>query len=384
MDLPAILGGKPVRGQGPPSWPLDDPEVAEALHACCSDGSWGKYDGRNTAALTTALAEFFDIEHVLLCGSGTYAVELALRALKVGPGDEVILCAYDYPGNFLAIHAVGAHPVLVDPAPYNWNFGLHAIATAVSSTTKAVLVSHLHGGLVPMRELMEAARSHGLAVIEDAAQTPGARVQGKIAGAWGDVGILSFGGSKLLSAGRGGALITASAEIHQRARTTSFRGNQVCPLSELQAAVLMPQLRKLEARNQRREHNVGLLLGGLRDVPGLHPFVNQVHDSAPAYYKLGFQFDADEFGLSRRKLVCAMHAEGIALDEGFHAQHVGRSSRRFRKVGALATADLAHHGTVILHHPVLLGSSQDIAEIVAAVRKVKAHARDCASATDRP
>src|SRR5215831_17047378 len=110
-----------------------------------------------------------------------------------------------------------------------------------------------------MREVMEACSARGVAVVEDAAQCPGASVQGRPAGAWGDVGVLSFGGSKLLSAGRGGALLTRHADVHQRARLFLHRGNLVCPLSELQAAVLLPQLAKLDERNGQRAASVGRL-----------------------------------------------------------------------------------------------------------------------------
>src|SRR5262249_27521235 len=142
-----------------------------------------------------------------------FAVELALRALKVGPGDEVVLAAYDYPGNFLSVHAVGAHPVLVDVELGNWNLGPERLAEAIGPATRAVIASHLHGGLVPMREVMEVAAARGVAVVEDAAQAPGAEVQGRKAGTWGDAGVLSFGGSKLLTAGRGGALLTRRADV---------------------------------------------------------------------------------------------------------------------------------------------------------------------------
>src|SRR5207248_763587 len=124
-----------------------------------------------------------------------------------------------------------------------------------------------------------------LRVIEDAAQAPGAIIQGRKAGTWGDAGVLSFGGSKLLSAGRGGVLLTPHVEVHHRARLCSHRGNQVCPLSELQAAVLLPQLDKLDARNSRRWQSVCLLTERLRDVPGLQPFSNPCTDAEPGYYK---------------------------------------------------------------------------------------------------
>src|SRR5207247_10353602 len=120
--------------------------------------------------------------------------------------------------------------------------------------------------------LTELASARGIAVIEDAAQCPGAWVQGKKAGTWGNVGILSFGGSKLLSAGRGGALITNRADVLQRARTWNLRGNIVCPPSELPAAVLLPQLNKLEDRNAQRARAVRELGRHLVGVPGVRPF----------------------------------------------------------------------------------------------------------------
>jgi perosamine synthetase len=378
-DLPALLGGEPVRPQGPPDWPLPDEAVRQALEAAWRDGSWGKYHGGRVIALESRLAAYHGTAHALACGSGTFAVELALRALKVGPGDEVLLSAYDYPGNFLCVHAVGAMPVLVDVHPDNWNLDPAHLETACSPATRAVIVAHLHGGLVPMREVMAFAASRGARVIEDAAQCPGAVVQGRHAGTWGDAGVLSFGGSKLLTAGRGGALLTPHADVLQRARLALHRGNVVCPLSELQAAVLMPQLDRLDAHNASRLQQVRLLCDGLRDVPGLRPFVNACPDSSPAFYKVGFQYDADSFGLSRERFVAALRAEGIGFDEGFRALHAGRSGSRFRRAGELTEADRAHRGVVVLHHPVLLGTTADLDEVVRAVRKVWTHRQDLAA-----
>ena len=120
---------------------------------------------------------------------------------RSAPATRWSLAAYDYPGNFLAVHAVGARPVLADVAPDDWNLDLHSLAEALGPAVRAVIVSHLHGGLVPMRELTDLVSSRNVAVVEDAAQAPGAMVQGRRAGSWGDVGVLSFGGSKLLTAG---------------------------------------------------------------------------------------------------------------------------------------------------------------------------------------
>jgi dTDP-4-amino-4,6-dideoxygalactose transaminase len=374
MDLPALLGGRPVRPEGPPAWPILDAEVVEAAQRALRDGSWGLYRGPNAEALEQALQRFFGIDHVLLCGSGTFAVELGLRALQVGPGDEVICASYDYPGNLLCVHAVGAVPVLVDVNPEDWNLAVPAVAAAMAAATKAIIASHLHGGAIAMRELCDLARGRGVLVLEDAAQCPGALVQGKLAGTWGDAGVVSFGGSKLLSAGRGGALLSRRPDVHQRARTHWLRGNVVAPLSELQAAVLVPQIAKLAERHRRRLASVQRLIGWLESVPGLRPFASSLPETQPGYYKLGLQLDERAFGLDRDRFVAALRGEGIAMSAGFAAQHVGRSPKRYRKGSSLAESERAHSGTVILHHPVLLGSDEELRQVADAVHKVHAHA----------
>src|SRR5204862_924383 len=135
--------------------------------------------------------------------------------------------------------------VLVDVQPGTACLDGEQLADACHERTRAVIVSHLHGELAPMADIRAFADCSGLLLIEDACQAPGAMIEGRPAGTWGDVGVLSFGGSKLLSAGRGGALLTRSAEFIQRAKVYCEQGNHAFPLSELQAAVLIPQLAKL-------------------------------------------------------------------------------------------------------------------------------------------
>ncbi len=369
-DLPALLGGKPIFPDGPPPWPQPDPAVKVALNDAYSSGAWGQYHGPNVSALEAELATFHGVPHALTCATGTLAVEAGLRALGVGPGDEVILAAYEYESNFLTVHALGAKPVLADVAPNNWNLDPAAAAAAVSRATKAVVCSHLHGGLIPMREIVALARRHGFGVLEDAAQAPGATVQGRPTGAWGDVGTLSFGGSKLLTAGRGGAMLFNDTRHFQRAKVWLSRGvQQWAPLSELQAAVLRPQLAGLWGRTVVRWLCVGNLTEAIEraGIPGLVPFQNTSDAFEAAFYKLGFRFDPEAFGLTRERFVAAMRAEGVAFDIGFRALHVGRSPSRFRAAGTLDEAARAHHGCVVLHHPILAGSAADAERVVRAV-----------------
>ncbi|MFO0865194.1 MAG: DegT/DnrJ/EryC1/StrS family aminotransferase [Gemmataceae bacterium] len=365
-ELPAYLGGEPAFPEGPPSWPVADPEIEEALRQAYADGSWGKYHGPHVPRLEETIREHLGVPHIVPCGSGTFAVELALRALKVGPGDEVILSSFDFPGNILAVLALGAMPVLHEICVDDWQLSIDGLRDAVTPRTKAILASHLHGGLVHMKSL----RTLGIPIVEDACQCPGARFDGRPAGTWGDVGVFSFGGSKLLTAGRGGAIVTASAEIAQRAKTIQLRCNLVNPLSELQATVLVPQWKKLKANNATRTASVAMLREQLEGAPGLRMFP---HADGAAYYKVGFQFDAAEFGTTREKFVAAMRAEGVAMDESFASQHVGRSPKRYRATGPLAEAERAHQGCVVLHHPVLLQDADAMRRIAFAIRRIREH-----------
>lgn len=369
-DTPALLGGPPVRPEGPPDWPADDPDVLAALHAAHADGSWGTYLGPHVTRLEERLAETHGMPHVATCASGTLAVEVALRAVGVGPGDEVILGAYDFEPSFLSVHNLGATPVLIDVSPANAGLSPEHLDGAITPATKAVLATHLHGGLVRMSAVIDIARRHHVAVVEDAAQASGATVGGRPAGSWGDVGVLSFGGSKLLTAGRGGAILTARPDVFQRARLALGRGiQQWAPLSELQAAVLLPQLQKLPDRTAHRSGQVGRLLDAIRDLPGLRPFGPPPPASRPAYYKLGLWLDETAFGLPRDLFVKALRAEGLAFDAGFRALHVGRAPARYRAAGPLTVAEAAGRTVVGLHHPVLGLGTAEVDQVAGALRK---------------
>src|SRR5262249_11729789 len=163
----------------------------------------------------------------------------------------------------------------------------------------------------------------------------------------------SFGGSKLLTAGRGGALLTNRADVNQRLRLLLQRGNNLpMPLSELQAVVLEPQIDKLSERTRRRAASVECLRPHLSEIAGLRLLSGPMEDTTAAFYKVGMQLDAAQFGLSRDRAAAALRAEGIAIDAGFPALHVGRSAARYKRTGSLTEAEKAHRECLVLHHPV--------------------------------
>ncbi|MEM8866509.1 MAG: aminotransferase class I/II-fold pyridoxal phosphate-dependent enzyme, partial [Planctomycetota bacterium] len=313
----AINGGQPAVTTGPFEWPLANAAIEEALRAVYESGDWGRYHGQYCDRLIGLLAEQFAVEHVHLTCSGTIAVELALRAVGVTAGDEVLLAGYDFPGNFRAIEAVGATPVLIDISSDAWTIDPDALekasAAEEASRVKAIVVSHLHGDLTPMRRLMEIAERHGWKVVEDACQSPGAVVDGQPAGSWGDAGVLSFGGSKLLTSGRGGALLTSDPAVAQRARIYASRGNDAYAISELQAAVLAPQLANLAKANARRTESVVQLYDALQELASLvqgNTPTEQMH----AYYKYPWRLTTERLRSTRDSIIAALQAEGTPID----------------------------------------------------------------------
>lgn len=381
-ELPAILGGTPLRSTGPPPWPVDDPAVRDVFHRMADDGSWGRYHGPHCERLREALREYHNCPHALLCSSGTAAVELALRGLNVRPGDEVILAAYDFKANLTDVLALDATPVLVDIRPDDWQLDVEQVRNAINSHTAAIIASHLHGGIVDMPRLREIADERGVPIVEDACQAHGATIFGRPPGMWGDAGVLSFGGSKLLTAGRGGAILTRRDDVAQRIKLHALRGNDASPLSEMQAAVLLPQLQQLPERHQRRSHSAARLrqwLAERKQSPGgillqiLEPPL--ADDCDPAYYKLAIRCNgADNDAVRRDRISEAFRAEGIAIDPGFRALHCIHGRSRFRAAGKLPVAADVDKQVLVLHHPVLLGNQADLRQIVAAVDKIERHA----------
>lgn len=336
------------------AWPPRCPAIDDALQAALADGSWGHYTARHTHELTSALARRFQVDHVQLCSSGTIAVEIALHAVGVAPGDEVVVAGYDFPGNFRAIEALGALPVLVDVDPATWSIDPACLAAVDGDKITALVVSHLHGGLAPMPTLRRLAEARGWAIVEDACQAPGAIVEGRPAGAWGDAAALSFGGSKLLTAGRGGAVLTHDPLIHQRGKLYGERGNQAFPLSELQAAVLLPQLEQLAQRNTVRAAAIAEVR---RHTEHLHAdwravAIDDLQQSA--YYKHAWSYlPAETDPTARDRLLSLLWSKQAPLDAGFRG-FCGRSRRRCRKPVDLSTSRRLSQSTVVLHHPLLL------------------------------
>ena len=350
------------------NWPITDDSIRDVFARMLHDGSWGRYHGPHCDSLRVALSEFHSVEHAILCCSGTAAMELALRAIPVAAGDEVILAAYDFKSNFINVLITGCTPVLIDtvvgfPVP-----DLNQLEDAITERTRAIVVSHLHGNIIPMQAVRAIAARRGIAVIEDACQAPGAMIDGRRAGTWGDVGILSFGGSKLLTAGRGGAVLTSNAQIAQRIRLHTQRGNDAYPLSEMQAAVLLPQLTQLDARNAIRRERLQQLIRALGNDSALCPAFDLSeltipNGCLPSFYKAAFLSPRHWTEQDRDRFCESVRERGVPLDPGFSALHRIHSKRRFQSIGDLPNANRLHEHLMTLHHTPLLCSAETMPQI---------------------
>ena len=368
----AIEGGTPALPAGPADWPTADPDIREALLAAWSDGSWGTYHGVWVDRLTQQLSRLHAREYVLPCSSGTYAVEAALRGVGVQSGDEVVLAGYDFPGNFRAIEQLDARPVLIDIAADSWSLDPSLLDRVWSPSVRAVIVSHLHGALARIETIETWCRAREIALVEDACQVPGSEVGDRLAGSFGDVSVLSFGGSKLLTAGRGGALLTGREDVFQRAKIHGHRGNDAFPLSQLQAAVLLPQLEALEQRNRQRLAAVDFFARRGVSWSSLTRHVSKASEERSSFYKLGWKYTGEmQGGPTRGMFLQALQAEGLAIDIGFRG-FSQRSDRRCRRPVPLTESELAAHATVLLHHPLLLADEVTLERAAEAFDKVHA------------
>ena len=239
-------------------------EIDAAMQTVAASGQF--ILGPNVKAFEEEMAAYLGCKHAIGVGSGTDALHLALRALDIGPGDEVITTPFTFIATSEAICLVGATPVFVDINPRTFNIDPNLIEAAITPRTKAILPVHLYGQPCDMDAIMQIAERHGLRVVEDCAQALGAEYRGRKAGTFGDAGCLSFFPSKNLGCfGDGGMVVTNDSGLYERVEYLRRHGGRVkyhheelglnSRLDELQAAILRVKLPHLDHWNGlRRQH----------------------------------------------------------------------------------------------------------------------------------
>ncbi|MGB0670205.1 MAG: DegT/DnrJ/EryC1/StrS family aminotransferase [Rhodospirillales bacterium] len=260
-------------------WAEERDSLLPAIEAVLASGQW--VGGAAVEAFEQAFQAWSGIPHCVGVASGTDALILALRALNIGPGDEVITQPNSFVASAGAIRMVGAKPVFADVLP-DQNMDPVRIEAAIGPSTKAIMVVHLTGRMGPMAAYRKIATDHGLALIEDAAQSVGSRVEGRASGAWGDVGCFSAHPLKNLNACGDAGFATAQDEVlAQKLRLLRNNGapdrdsvaiwGTVSRLDPIQAVVLSERLKCLDQVIDKRRRNAKLYLEALRRGPVWHP-----------------------------------------------------------------------------------------------------------------
>lgn len=224
-----------------------------------------------------------NVKHCVGVSNGLDALTLALKALEVGPGDEVIVPSNTYIATALAVSNVGATPIFVEPRIDTANLNPELIERAITNRTKAIMPVHLYGQACEMEAIMKIANKHSLFVIEDNAQAHGATFNGRMTGSWGHINATSFYPGKNLGAlGDGGAITTNSDELAHKVRVLRNYGSQEKyknevlgynnRLDELQAAILRVKLKKLDEWTAERNRIAEAYIEGLKNVQGIELF----------------------------------------------------------------------------------------------------------------
>lgn len=389
----ALHGGTPVRGEDKqwPAWPLYDDAERNALLGVLESGSW--LFGETVKAFEREYADFQGVKYCISCNSGTAAAELILQALGIGPGDEVLVPPYTFIATASAVLRVGATPIFVDLND-RWCMDHNLVEAAITSKTKAIMPVHFGGLIGDMDAFNSIAERHGLMLIEDACHCWGGRWQGAGAGGVGHCGFFSFQASKNITAGEGGAMVTNDDDLAEKFRSlmNCGRGPAGSPwyhhvnvgtnarLSEFQAAILRCQTTRLEEQLFTRARNASILDQHLSEIPGLTPQPNSNRNTRRAYHLYCFQIDAEQFGCSREAFVRAANAEGWPVTAGYpmplYKQPVFENWKGYDYSGCVCpmTENLCYNSGLWFAHQLLLGTEQDMMDIVAICQKLKANA----------
>jgi dTDP-4-amino-4,6-dideoxygalactose transaminase len=404
MGKLAITGGRPVRRKPFPPWPVYDRQDARALQQVLAGRNWGGYPFPNQRADRFArnFARFQGAKYGLAVANGTIAIEIALKAAGIAPGDEVIVPAYTWEGTVGPILLLNAVPVFVDIDPGTYCINPQQIETAITPRTRALLPVHLGMCFADLDAIGRIARKHRLAVIEDCAHAHGGRWRGRGAGASGDFGCFSFQSSKLMTAGEGGAVITSNLQYYERAQsytncgrasaTDRYRNRLIgfnYRITEFQAALLEGQLERLPEQAKIRQANMKFFERSICGTPGLAVLKHDPRITAFAGYQYVFKYLPEQFdGLPRSAFLGALETEGIPCDglfyepvyrsalfpldpKDFSALSCGRERViDYKDVRCPVSERAAYQEAVWLPHHIFLGSRRDTQDIVDAVAKV--------------
>ena len=425
MKKLAIKGGIPCRDatKDPwPKWPVWGKEEEKALIEVLNSGVWS-YNGPKETEFNRLFAEYSGVRHAVSTVNGTITLQIALEALGIGIGDEVIVPGLTWQATAATVIDVNATPILVDVREDTWCIDPKEVEKAITPRTKAIIPVHLYGAFADMDAIMALAKKHKLFVIEDCAHKHGGEWNGKKAGSIGDIGSFSFQLSKHLTAGEGGTVTTNSPELAQkldalrncgrRPETDATEtvdkgagdygdddGNFIqsgnLRITEFQAAILIEGLKRLPEQNAVRDANGEYLNALLTNITGVSPIPRDKRETKKAYFNFAFRYHKKEFkGLPIEKFRSALQAElGIVVDASYeplnncslYVPHTKPSRHKLndaywkaidpKRFSLPVCERIFKEESVCLHHKVLMGTMADMDLVAHAIKKIYTQAEE--------
>ncbi len=392
----AIDGAVPTRQSPFSAWPFYDVDEQAAVIDVLRSGKVNYWTGDTVQKFEAAYAASLGVDYAIALANGTVALELGLRALQIGPGDEVIVTSRTFIASASCIVNVGAKPVFADVDADSQNLTAASIEAAITSNTKAVILVHLAGWPCDFDSILATVRKRGLKVIEDCAQAHGAAYSGAQVGSFGDLATFSFCQDKIITTGgEGGLLVTSSEDLWKRAWAYKEHGknpekvsNELSGISfrwlhdsigtnwrmtAVQAAIGLCQLKKLPEWCRQRNRHAKMLREGLEDCSALRvpwPGADIVHGCYKFYAFI--KPERLKAGWGRGRVLEALRAEGIPAASGSCSEVYlekafdrpdGRPHERLP-----VARELGETSVMLPVHPTLLEA--DVSDMVTAFQRV--------------
>jgi len=317
----------------------------------CIDSSWISSNGKYIGLFEKAFAEYIGVRHAVACSNGTVALHVALLALGVGPGDEVIVPTLTYVATANAVKYTGATPVLADSEPDTWNLDPRIIETLITSRTRAIIPVPLYGHPCDMDPIIALAKKHGLFVIEDTAEALGAKYKAKMCGSIAYISTFSFYGNKTITTGEGGMVVTDDDAIAQKVRLLKGQGMDPSRrywfpmvgynyrMTNIEAAIGLAQLENVEKFLAKRRLIAKWYNANLKDISGII-LPTEKNYAAHSYWMYSILIEK-ECGKSRDETMNILAKSGVETRPFFCPMHTmpvyeDKASQRLRTAESIA------------------------------------------------
>lgn len=391
MSKLAIKGGERLRTEGFSKWHIYTDRDRENLLKIYETGAWG-YGGEQTEKLKKEMAVYSGVKYCIPVANGTVSIELILRSLGIGRGDEVIVPPYTFIASISALIYAGVKPVFADIDPDTCNLSPKSAEKAITPRTKAIMPVYVGGRPADLYGFEKLCEKYGLYLIGDAAQAIGSEYGGKGIGNYGVATSVSCQDSKNLTSGEGGLILTNDDGVYESITRMLAGGTDKdgrfaalalnSGMSEWQAGILTTQLKLLPDQISRREENATYLDRALSELDFIKPLAQDPNITRNSYHLYLLRLDESKLqGVSRDTYLSALNAEGIPLSAGYVPVYdfpclSGAYTKRC--IGGdvnitpnTPTADfLARHEVCWFYHAILLGDKKDMDDIVRGIKKV--------------